>query len=128
MSLKDEIIKKIEETGSASLSELYLTFPEHNIASIRGTVNKLVAKGKGELNRRKEEGTTRYYKESQLSKKERTSVIKKGVEEKTKETILIKPNKCSYYPICKGKNKGFRSVCETTGDLLCKEEATNDET
>ena len=119
MSLKDKIITEIEEKGSASLSELYLTFPEHNRASIRGTVNKLVAKG--ELNRRKEEGTTRYYKESQLSEKKRTSVIKKGVEEKTKETILIKPNKCSYYPICKGKNKGFRSICETTGNILCEE-------
>ncbi len=126
MSLKDKIIKKIEEKGSASLSELYLTFTEHNIASIQRTVNKLVAKG--ELNRRKEEGTTIYYKESQLSEKERTSVIKKGVEGKTKKTTLIKPNKCSYYSICKGKNKGFRSVCETTGNLLCEEEAINDET
>ncbi len=126
MSLKDEILKKIEDKGSTSLSELYLTFPEHNRASIRGTVNKLVAKG--ELNRRKEEGTTIYYKESQLSEKERASVIKKGVNGKTKKTILIRPNKCSYDSICKGKNKGFRSVCETTGNLLCEEEAaTNDE-
>jgi len=126
MSLKDKIIKKIEEKESASLSELYLTFSEHNIASIRGTVNKLVAKW--ELNRLKEKGTKIYYKENQLSEKERAYVIKKEVEEKTKKTILIRPNKCSYYSICKGMNKGFRSVCETTGNLLCLEEAINDET
>ncbi|HDL14975.1 MAG TPA: hypothetical protein ENH28_02280 [Euryarchaeota archaeon] len=94
-------------------------------ASIRGTVNKLVTKG--ELNRRKEDGTT-YYKKSQLSEKEGTSVIKKKVKGKTKKIILIKPNKCSYYSVCKGKNKGFRSVCETTENLLCEEEAINDGT